>query len=297
MTEITVLSGKGGTGKTSITAALASLAHNAVFCDNDVDASDLHLILNPKINEQSTFFSGYTAAINPELCSNCRKCINYCRFDAIQKDDNNQFYIDAFKCEGCRLCERLCPTQAITSIRNSNNYWYISSTRLGTLVHAHMDAGEENSGKLVTQIRKIAKEIARKNNCDFIINDGPPGIGCATISSISGTHVILLVIEPSQSGLHDAQRLIELIQKFNINHVYALINKYDINAEVSTEVEHYLQQNNIEVLAKLPFSKQFVEAMIEGKTIVEYKPDSEITQQLHKTWIALKSAKKVSNTY
>lgn len=283
MKEITVLSGKGGTGKTSITAALASVAKNAIFCDNDVDAADLHLLLHPEIRETHNFSSGSTAHINVALCSNCGLCQRLCRFDAIHFNENNNLEVNPFQCEGCRLCERVCPTSAITSTENLNNFWYVSDTRFGTTVHAYMGPGEENSGKLVSKIRKKAKELAIENKADFIINDGPPGIGCAAISSVSGTDLVLLVIEPTKSGLHDVERLLELINSFKIKAV-AVINKCDINEEVTAEVEAFLLENNIKLLEKIPFNKVMVEALIEGKTIVEYQPESAIAKQIIKVW-------------
>ena len=287
MKEITILSGKGGTGKTSITAAIASVAQNTVFCDNDVDAADLHLILQPEIREEHTFFSAWIATINNEDCTNCGACKDYCRFDAIHYNADGDLEINPFQCEGCRLCERVCPVQAISSERSSNNFWYVSDTRLGILVHAKMGPGEENSGKLVTQVRRRSKELAKEKSAQFIINDGPPGIGCATISSITGTDKVLLVIEPSKSGLHDAERLVQLINSFKIP-VFALINKYDINSEVALEVETYLKRNNIPLLGRIPFDKKMVEAMVESKTIVEYSPDSEIAKTIKEVWQTLK---------
>ena len=286
MKEITILSGKGGTGKTSITAALASVAEKAVFCDNDVDAADLHLIFQPEILEEYKFSSGLKAHINISECTNCGICVQNCRFNAIHSNNNGNLFINPYQCEGCRLCERTCPVNAISAVQNKNNFWFVSHSRFGELVHAQMGPGEENSGKLVTQVRKKAKEIALKNKSEYIINDGPPGIGCAAISSISGTNTVLLVIEPTKSGLHDAQRLVELIETFKIE-TYALINKYDINLEISFIIEEYLQSKNIPLLSKIQFDKEMVEAMNEGKTIVEYNPESDVSKKISKTWAAL----------
>ena len=205
MQEITILSGKGGTGKTSITAGLASIANNAVFCDNDVDAADLHLILEPDIIEKHQFESGKVAHIDKEICINCGICEQECRFDAIKSENGEKPEVNPFSCEGCRLCERLCPVDAITTTTNNNNWWFVSDTRFGQMVHAKMGAGEENSGKLVTTIRNHAKKIAKSTSAEFVINDGPPGIGCPVISSVTGTNKVLLVIEPSISGFHDAR--------------------------------------------------------------------------------------------
>ncbi len=287
MKEITILSGKGGTGKTSITAAIASVAENAVFCDNDVDAADLHLIFEPEVIEEHTFFSGYVASIDDDKCTSCGICVDYCRFDAIHYKELGGLYINPFQCEGCRLCERVCPVQAISSERNSNNFWYVSNTRMGKLVHAKMGPGEENSGKLVSQVRQRAKEIAKETGADYVINDGPPGIGCAAISSVTGTDAVLLVIEPTHSGLHDAGRVIELIDSFKIP-AYALINKYDINREVVSEIETFLEKNNIPLIAKIPFDKQMVESMVKGQTIIEYNPESEITKKIKEVWEVIK---------
>jgi MinD superfamily P-loop ATPase len=181
------------------------------------------------------------------------------------------------------VCERICPVEAIQSERGSNNRWYVSDTRFGTLVHAQMGPGEENSGKLVTQVRKRGKEIANEKKAKYILNDGPPGIGCATISSLSGADLVLIVTEPTKSGLHDVERLIELVHSFNIP-AFAIINKYDINTEVSDEIRKHLKSEDIRLLAKIPFDKEMVEAMIEGKTIVEYNPGSIISEKIAEIW-------------
>lgn len=283
MKEITILSGKGGTGKTSITAALASLAIDAVFCDNDVDAADLHLILKPTIREEHTYAGGRTAIIDDSSCTNCGICSDLCRFDAIHPNENGRLEINPFKCEGCRLCERLCPVQAITSVQSTNNNWYVSDTRFGTLVHAKMGPGEENSGKLVSEVRKKAKELAIEGKSNYLINDGPPGIGCAAISSLSGTDMVIMVIESSISGLHDVKRLYDLIQSFSIP-TYALLNKFDINTTSTKEVEDYLRDKSIPILGKIPFEEQMVNAMIEGKTIIEFDHRLETSKVIIEAW-------------
>ena len=286
MKEITILSGKGGTGKTTITAAIASIAQNAVFCDNDVDAANLHLILKPEILEQNTFFGGWIASINKEKCTQCGICQENCHFDAIHQDDGI-FQINPIQCEGCRLCERVCPENAIHSVRSSNNFWFVSSTRLGAFVHAKMGPGEENSGKLVTQVRKKAKEIAVQTNANYIINDGPPGIGCAAISSLAGINLAIVVTEPSMSGLHDAKRLIDLIKFFKIE-AHIIVNKYDINEEITSKIEAYANTENIKIIAKIPFDKEMVESMIEGKTIIEYNKNSNTSHKINMIWQTIK---------
>lgn len=290
MKELTILSGKGGTGKTSISAALASVANSVVFCDNDVDAADLHLIFKPEKLEEYCFPSGSKAIINSDKCENCGICKDYCRFDAIYVDDNNQYTINPFQCEGCRLCERVCPNNAITTLVAENNKWFVSNSRFGYLVHAQMAPGEENSGRLVSEIRKKAMDIAKKEKADYIINDGPPGIGCPVISSLSGTNAVLLVIEPSKSALHDALRLIQLIKSFKIP-AFALINKYDINLQMVEEIEKCLDKEGVTLLGKVPFDKSFVQAMIEGKSIVEYNEKSEIAGLIKNIWGVLKQDK------
>lgn len=283
MKEITILSGKGGAGKTTVAAALASVAQNSVFCDNDVDAADLHLIFKPEIKEKHAFNSGTIATINSELCTVCGQCQSSCRFTAIHTNSNGFPEVNTFKCEGCRLCERICPVNAITSQQNMNNYWYVSNTRFGKFIHAKMGAGEENSGKLVTKIRERAKEIALEINAGFIINDGPPGIGCTAISSITGTNTVLLAIEPTVSGLHDAQRLHTLVQSFNVP-VFAVINKFDINKEFTEKVEDYLNAHEIPLVGRIPFTELMVESMIEEKTVIEYAPKSDLSIVFQSIW-------------
>ncbi|MDA3822143.1 MAG: P-loop NTPase [Bacteroidales bacterium] len=290
MKEITILSGKGGTGKTSVSAALASLAKDAIFCDNDVDAANLHLIFDPETKETEVFEGAYLATINPEICTQCGICTDYCRYDAISINVAKQHSVDPFKCEGCRLCERICPENAISSEKSTKNFMYVSDSRFGKFVHASMGPGEENSGKLVTKLRAKAKELSKETPTSWIINDGPPGIGCAAISSLSGIDHALLVTEPSKSGMHDLKRLIELIQSFKIP-AQAIINKYSMNEEISSEIEAFLLENNIPVIAKIPFSKDFTHAMIEGKNIIEYLPDSEVSSIIRKAWTRIEIGK------
>ncbi len=283
MKEITILSGKGGAGKTSVTAALASVAQNTVFCDNDVDASDLHLIFNPKIIEQYKFSSGITEVIQNETCNTCGICKDNCRFEAIKINDSGRYEINPYLCEGCRLCERICPEKAIRPTENNNNDWFVSDTRFGTLVHARMGPGEENSGRLVTKIRNRAYEIAKQKKADFILNDGPPGIGCSAIASITGTDAVLLVIEPTISGLHDAKRLVQLAKSIDVP-ISAVINKYNINRTVTKEVEDYLIENKIPIIGKLPFTKKMVESMVAGKTIIEFDEQDTFNRSFFSIW-------------
>jgi MinD superfamily P-loop ATPase len=283
MKEITVLSGKGGTGKTSVAAALASVGKNLVFSDNDVDAPDLHLILHPEIREDYPFQGGRLVTIDPSRCSSCGICMDYCRFDAIHINTSDGYYINDFQCEGCRLCERVCPENAIHSEENWNNRWFISDTRFGKMVHGKMSPGEENTGKLVTRIRKKAMEIALETGADYILNDGPPGIGCPAIASVTGANVVLIITEPTMSGLHDLIRLTEMVGSFNVP-VYAVINKYDINREVENEIEKWLSNHHVPLLAKIPFREDVIKAVIAGQSIVEYDPGSEISDLIRKIW-------------
>jgi MinD superfamily P-loop ATPase len=277
MKEITILSGKGGTGKTTITAALATSGENLVLCDADVDAADLHLILKPQILESYIFEGARVASIDRERCTHCGICSDYCRFEAILMDDSGARSINPFKCEGCRLCERICPSKAISSVKSTNNSWFVSSTRAGLMTHASMGPGEENSGKLVSQVRKKAREIAKDTNAGVLLTDGPPGTGCAAISSITGTDAVLLVIESSMSSLHDARRLVKLVRQFGIP-IFAIINKFDIHTGMSEEIERFLDAQSIPLLGKIPFDESVVRAMVAGQSIHEYEPDSEITR-------------------
>lgn len=283
MKEITILSGKGGTGKTSLTAALASIAGRAVFCDNDVDAPDLHLIMEPAIRETHHYPGGWTVAVDPAICQACDICLDYCRYHAIHSGINGKPEVNPYLCEGCRLCEKICPYGAIISTQRNNNYWFVSDTRFGTLVHAAMAPGEENSGKLVSEIRKRAKELAMEQQAELLINDGPPGIGCAAISSLAGTDLVLMVIEPTTSGLHDLRRLYDLIASFSVP-AFAILNKYDISSTISEEIEEFLDKRSISLLGRIPFDRRMVLAMIRGRSILEYNDNLEVSKVIQSSW-------------
>jgi MinD superfamily P-loop ATPase len=287
MKEITILSGKGGTGKTSVSAAFASIAGNSVICDCDVDASDLFILLDPVLKEKHSFESGAKVCIDQEKCSGCALCYEHCRFEAISKEENNTYVINETLCEGCLLCEKLCPEKAVISQETFDNQWFVSETLYGPFVHARMEPGQENSGKLVTQLRRKAKEIASEKELEFIISDGPPGIGCPVIAAITGSKHIMLVIEPTKSGLHDADRLIDLASSFQIP-ISAIINKYDIFPAMTMKIEEYLAQKNVEYLGRIPFDPLMLEALAVRKNIVEYAENAPTSMILKDIWLKIK---------
>jgi len=264
--QIVIISGKGGTGKTVITGAFAALAKNKVMVDCDVDAADLHLLLDPSIKERHEFRSGKTALIDKEKCVKCGKCIEVCRFEAIGED----FIVDGVSCEGCAFCSFACPVDAIKMEENISGEWFISDTRFGPMVHAKLGIAEENSGKLVSLVRKQAKELAEKKDADWVIVDGAPGIGCPVIASLSGIDCAVVVTEPTLSGLHDADRVINVAKHFGIL-ARLIINKYDLNLDMTRKIERYCKDNNIDLIGKISFDKTVVEAMVLGKTVIEYK--------------------------
>ncbi|MBU0468908.1 MAG: ATP-binding protein [Candidatus Omnitrophica bacterium] len=265
MKQILIISGKGGTGKTILTGAFAALVKNKVMVDCDVDAADLHLLLSPTVNERNDFKSGKTAFIDNDKCAQCRKCIEMCRYEAISDD----FIVDPIACEGCSFCSHICPADAIEMQENESGEWYISDTRFGALVHARLGIAEENSGKLVSLVRQKAKELAEKQNCEYVIIDGPPGIGCPVIASLSGINCALVVTEPTLSGLHDAKRVIEVAQHFKVP-IKLVINKFTLNLEMTQQIKKYCEENNISIAGKIPFDKAIVESIVQGKTLLEH---------------------------
>ncbi|MBN2453690.1 MAG: ATP-binding protein [Candidatus Omnitrophica bacterium] len=264
MKQIVVISGKGGTGKSVLTASFAALAKNKVMADCDVDAADLHLLLHPSVKERHEFKSGKTAKLDKKLCNRCGKCAVICRFDAIHDD----LSIDPVSCEGCGLCSLICPVGAITMKENIAGEWFVSDTKYGPFVHAKLGIAEENSGKLVAKVRQVSKEIAEKKGLNFVIIDGPPGIGCPVIASIAGVDRALIVTEPTLSGLHDAKRVAEVCAHFKVP-ARLVINKYDLNEDISGEIGLYCADNNIELVGKIPFDRSVVEALVRGRTAVE----------------------------
>ncbi len=278
MKQIVVISGKGGTGKTVITGAFAALAEKKVMADCDVDAADLHLLLNPKIKQTHVFKSGFTAYINKDLCTQCGKCISLCRFNAISDD----YIIDSVSCEGCAFCSFICPEKAIDMKENTSGEWFVSDTRFGPLVHAKLGIAEENSGKLVATVRQKAHEMAKENNYDWVIIDGSPGIGCPVIASLSGTDCAVVVTEPTLSGIHDADRVIKVVQHFKVP-VKLVVNKYDLNEEMTEKIENYCRNKSIPVIGKISFDESIVKAMVEAKTIIEYN-DSKAKEDIINIW-------------
>lgn len=284
MKEIVILSGKGGTGKTSITAAFASLTSNTVFADCDVDAADLHIIFKPKPIYKSTFISGHEAVIQQKQCNKCGICYEYCQFQAVQLNPiSKEYHIDSSNCEGCKVCVEFCPQKAIEFPSKNCGEWYISTTRFGPMVHAQLGITSENSGKLVSLVRSQAKAIAEDNNSNCLIVDGPPGIGCPVIASLTGADAVLLVAEPTQSGIHDLYRIIHLIQHFNIP-VFICINKWDINPRNSAQIRLMAKQNKAHYLGVIPYDETFTQAQIANKTIIEKNPISPASLKIKSIW-------------
>jgi MinD superfamily P-loop ATPase len=279
--EIVVLSGKGGTGKTSLTAAFAHLSKDTVLCDLDVDAPDLHLLLHPEKITSEKFYSGHEARILSDRCDDCGLCGDLCRYGAVVSGASGP-RIDPLKCEGCKLCVACCPAEAIDFPEKYCGDWYLSSTRFGWMVHAQLFPAEENSGKLVALLRNEARALAEQNGLQRILSDGPPGIGCPVISALSGASLAVIVTEPTPSGHHDLERIIGLCRHFRVP-AGVIVNKHDLNPGITQQIEALCQSQAIEVLGRLPHDEAVVHALVRGQTITEYRQNA-FSDQLRRIW-------------
>jgi MinD superfamily P-loop ATPase len=283
MKELVVISGKGGTGKTSLVAAFASLAQNKVLCDADVDAADLHLIMDPQIREQHDVESGHTAIIDLDTCTECGLCRELCQWNAISE----AFVVDPIACEGCGVCYYFCPARAVEFPVNTCGKWFVSDTRFGPMAHASLGIAEENSGKLVSLIRQEGRKLAEQQNADLLLTDGPPGIGCPVIASIGGAAAVLIVAEPTVSGRHDMERVADLAAFFRVP-AMVCVNKFDLNPDQAEAIEAFAGRKGIAVVSRIPFDPVFTKAMVEGKTVIEYDGHSEGARAVRALWDKVK---------
>ena len=265
MREIVIISGKGGTGKTTFVAALASLLVDIIIVDCDVDASNLHLLLQPRVLTRQDFYSGVEAEIDKDNCTECDICIQNCTYGAISSD----YTVNTIDCEGCAVCYYFCPADAITLRNRHSGEWFISQTRYGPMVHARLGIAESNSGKLVSLLRRQARQLAEEKSLQMILIDGSPGIGCPVISSITGASHVVVVTEPTSSGFHDTERVLSLTQHFKIP-TSIIINKYDLNESIGEKIERSAKGQGIHILGRIPYNMDVTRAMVLGKTIVEY---------------------------
>jgi MinD superfamily P-loop ATPase len=262
--QLAIVSGKGGTGKTTIAAAFAALAKNKVIVDCDVDAADLHLLLQPRAILQEKYYGGRSPQVDLGRCTQCGLCTEVCRFHAI-----NNGVVDLIACEGCGFCSQICPENAIIMREAFSGDWFISETPYGPFVHARLGIGEENSGKLVTVVRKQAMEIAKEKSLKLILIDGPPGIGCPVTASLTGVNLILAITEPTLSGIHDLERILKLAEHFKIPSMVC-INKFDINLENSDQTVNYCESNGAKIVGKIPYEPKVVGALVNRKTVMDY---------------------------
>jgi MinD superfamily P-loop ATPase len=284
--QLAIVSGKGGTGKTTLTAAFASLAKNKVLVDCDVDAADLHLLLQPKVLFQEKYFGGRFPRVDFDKCNQVGLCTKMCRFKAI---DNG--VVDLLSCEGCGFCTHVCPEEAITMEEALSGDWFVSETPFGPFIHARLEIGGENSGKLVTVVRKKAMEVAKEKNLDLILIDGPPGIGCPVTASLTGVNLVLVVTEPTLSGIHDLERILKLSDHFKIPSMVC-INKFDINLDNTDQIVSYCEKNGSQVVGKIPYEPKIVEALVNRKTLMDY-PCHEVQGIVRQMWEAVASRLKL----
>lgn len=282
MKELTIVSGKGGTGKTTVSAAFAALAKRKVLADCDVDAANLNLLLDPTARVQEDFFAMRMPRIDRELCSECGICQAWCRFDAIELDFDAGYVINALACEHCALCARVCPEMAITMEPHACGHWMISDTRHGTLVHARLGVGEDNSGKLVSLVRREARRLATEENAQLLLNDGPPGIGCPATAAITGVDYVLAVTEPTPSGIHDLQRVAGLCAHFSTP-LAVCINKHDLDLANSASIRDWCQSNNIEVAGDIPFDLSVSKALVARQSVVDMDCGA-VTEAVTRLW-------------
>lgn len=288
MKEIVVISGKGGTGKTSLVASFAAQVGSVVTADCDVDAADLHLLLKPQIEQSNTFSGGKVASVQPDLCNGCGTCARLCRYEAVSRaeqapdTENVRYAVDKIACEGCGVCAYFCPTGAISFDDEENGEWYVSSTRFGPMAHARLLPGAENSGKLVTIVRSEAKRIAGARDIGLVLIDGSPGIGCPVIASVSGADLAVVVTEPTMSGLHDLERVVQLARHFGVE-AAVVINKHDINEEMARGIGEYAKREGIRALGGIRYDEAVTRAQIEGRTVVEFT-DGPIAEDIRRIW-------------
>lgn len=286
MNELVVISGKGGTGKTSVVASFAALANDAVLADCDVDAADLHLVLNPVIEGRGEFKSGHEAVIRQQDCVRCGGCLAHCRFEAVKMDGKAAgeatFTIDPVSCEGCGVCVRFCPVKAIDFRERACGEWFVSTTRFGPMVHARLGIAAENSGKLVSLVRKGAREIAQVQAKPLILVDGPPGIGCPVIASVTGATAVLAVTEPTLSGEHDLERVLALTQHFGMR-ATVCVNKWDINPNAAERIERRAAALGAVIVGRIPYDRAVTDAQVQGKTVVEHG-DGPAARGIRQTW-------------
>ena len=278
--EIVVISGKGGTGKTVFTSCLASLFQDKVVADCDVDAPDLHLLFTPLVKRQEDFPGTPHASIDPDKCTGCGRCLEVCRFGAVTVGEPGgvTYSIDELACEGCAVCAWTCPAGAISMKAGTGGKWYVSDTRFGTLVHARLGVAQENSGKLVTVVRREARKAAIEKGCRFVVIDGPPGIGCPVIASVAGANLTVAVTEPTLSGIHDLERVLELTSHFGVK-TGVIINKFDLNSEIVLKMERFLETAGVPLLGKIHFDTTVNRAIAEGRTVIEYS-DSKVAREM-----------------
>ncbi len=281
MHEILIISGKGGTGKTSITGAFAHLSGDHIICDLDVDAPDLHLLLDPRDRDTHEFWSGHVAVIDPDRCSRCGQCLSVCRYGAVSETDDG-FAVDGLRCEGCKTCVALCPETAIDFVSKQCGEWYSSQSRFGPMVHAQLFPAEENSGLLVSLLRKEARALAEQKGVTRIIADGPPGIGCPVISALSGQDLAVIVTEPTPSGQHDLKRVLSLCDHFSIP-TAVIVNKCDLNPAISRDIGDHCAGRGIPIVAELVHDPAVTHAMVARQTITEYKADG-ISGDIRNAW-------------
>ncbi|TXT56963.1 MAG: (4Fe-4S)-binding protein [Candidatus Thorarchaeota archaeon] len=276
--EIAIISGKGGTGKTSVVAGFASLAENIILADCDVDAPDLHILLQPDIKKTEEFQSSKVAQLNPALCTECGLCEEHCRFNAAHPPE-----IDSISCEGCGVCEYVCPEGAIQMVDKISGHLFESRTRFGPMSHAKLLPGEGNSGLLVTEVRKQGEELARSHHSDIILIDGSPGIGCPVIATIRSIDLAIIVTEPTMSGIHDMSRVLQLADRFNVPSTI-IINKYDLSESNTQRITDFCNENNLPLLGKIPFDPIVTKSMLDAKTLPEHAPTHAISLLMKEMW-------------
>lgn len=286
MKELVIISGKGGTGKTSITASFAALADRPVLCDCDVDAADLYLILETEIRERHQFHAGHEAVIRETDCTGCGVCQDLCRFHAVRTRKNNEgdvlYFIDPVSCEGCKVCVQFCPANAIDFPQRLCGEWFVSDTRSGPMVHARLGIAAENSGKLVSTVRTKARQLALEENHKIVLVDGPPGLGCPVIASLTGATRVLIVTEPTVSGEHDLERVLSLARHFQIP-AFVCVNKWDINPEMTLQIEKKARASGAGIAGRVRYDRTVTKAQIQKRTVVETDaPGAEDIRQLWK---------------